>query len=125
MTKEEVAQDVLDHSENADEWSDESVRIDSRPSGSQVVSVRLHTELAQRLFEEAALLEVRPSELVRVAVERLLSSRGPVAALRVAGGAKGWPVRILTPTSEYRTENANLVVEEPRTVEALDFEQTA
>lgn len=123
MTNEEKAQEVLAHSEDEGEWEDEAIEIEARPSGSQVVSFRLPTEVAQRLFEAAADLGVRPSELVRAVVERSLGSADTFAVLRAGGGAPGWPIRIFTPTYEYRTENSNLVVEEPIAVVSLGFEE--
>jgi hypothetical protein len=125
MSDQETAQDALDHSEDPGERAEEPVEIERRPSGSQVVSVRLPTELARRLFEEAARLGVRPSELTREAVEHFLGQHEPVAVFRAAGGAPGWPVRIITPTFDYRAENTNLIVEEPLTVVALGFEEPA
>jgi hypothetical protein len=63
------ADDVVAHSEDEDEWSDEPVAIERRPSGSQVLSVRLPTGLAHRVLGEAARRGVRPSEVVRAAIE--------------------------------------------------------
>lgn len=123
MTNDEKAREVLAHSEDEGEWEDEAIEIEARPSGSQVVSFRLPTEVAQRLYTASADLGVRPSELVRAVVERALGSGDSFAVLRAGGGAPGWPVRIFTPTYEYRAENSNLVIEGPIAIVSLGFEE--
>jgi hypothetical protein len=61
--------DVLAHSEDEDEWEDEPVEIERRPSGNQVLSARIPTALANRVFDEAARRGVTMSEVVRTAIE--------------------------------------------------------
>ena len=116
------ADDVLTHSEDEGEWEDEPEQIESRPSGTQVVSARLPTALAEELLSKAAHMGVRPSELIRQAVEAFLHSepRGGTELTVYEGNQ----IRVVTPRNQYRTENSNLVVEvpaEPAHVVALGF----
>lgn len=67
------ADDVLAHSEDEGEWEDEPVAIERRPSGSQVLSVRLPRGIADAVFANAARREVKPSEFIRSAIERYLN----------------------------------------------------
>ncbi len=116
-----VAGDVLAHSEDAGEWEEERVEIQARPSGTQVISTRLPSHLAERLLAEAARRGVKPSELVRVALERVLNQEHVVPVITANGGTTGGPpLRILSPISHYTMENSNLVVEESAVV-ALGF----
>ena len=48
------AEEVLAHSEDPGEWSDEPAQIGSRPSATQVVSARLPSALAEELLALAA-----------------------------------------------------------------------
>jgi hypothetical protein len=111
--KERSADEVLAHSEDEGEWEEEPEQIESRPSGTQVISARLPSALAEDLLAEAARRGARPSELVRQAVEKWLSGRAAgVADIRAYAGQN---MRMVTPSPESRTENFNLVVEvEPR-----------
>jgi hypothetical protein len=109
-TNEGAADEILAHSEDEGEWEDEAERIESRPSGSQVISARLPTVLAERLLSEASRRAVRPSELVREAVEALLRDQPGGVAGMVANTAGTVRVALL---DDYRTENRNPVVEPP------------
>jgi hypothetical protein len=102
------ADEVLAHSEDEGEWEAEPELIESRPSGTQVISARLPTILAEELLDEASRRGVRPSEVVRQAVEAYLRS----GSARVAGisARSTGTLRVTTPLSDYRTENPNLVV---------------
>jgi hypothetical protein len=64
------ADEVLAHSEDEGEWEDEPVVVERRASGSAVVSARMPRDLANRVFAEAARRGVKPSEVIRDAVER-------------------------------------------------------
>jgi hypothetical protein len=114
-----AADDVLAHSEDEGEWDDEPDEIENRPSGSQVISARLPTVLAEELLAEAASRGVRPSELVRQAVEALLRDQPrPLAGLIVHGAGK---VRIFSVLDAElsETENLNEVVETPTEPELI------
>ncbi len=123
--RERRADEVLAHSEDEGEWEEEPEQIESKPSGSQVVSARLASALAEDLLAEAARRGVRPSELVREAVEKWLRARpAGVADIRAYAGQN---MRIVTPSPESRpesrTENFNLVVEveaNPSRVEVVE-----
>jgi hypothetical protein len=114
---EKSADDVLAHSEDEGEWEDGAERIESRPSGSQVISARLPTILAEELLDEASQRGLRPSELVRQAVEAYLHAR----SAKVAGiSAQGTGMmRVVTALSDFRTENSNLVVAPTERLEAI------
>ena len=64
--------DVLAHSEDEGEWDDEPVEIEVRPSGSQVISVRIPDSLADLLFEEVHRRGGRMSDVVRTALDHYL-----------------------------------------------------
>jgi len=77
-----AADSVLAHSEDEGEWEDGPEQIESRPSGTQVISARLPTVLAEHLLAEASNRGIRPSELVRQAVEVYMRSAvGRVASV--------------------------------------------
>lgn len=66
------ADEVLAHSEDEGEWDDEPVQIEVRPSGSQVISVRVPDDLADLLFAEVDRRRVRLSDVVRAALDQHL-----------------------------------------------------
>jgi hypothetical protein len=113
--------EVLAHSEDEGEWEEEPEQIESRPSGSQVLSARLPTILAEELLAEAARRGVRPSELIRDAIELWLRAvPGGVADISAFAGQN---MRVITPSVQRRTENFNLVVEveaDPDRVEVIE-----
>lgn len=119
--RERRADEILALSEDDGEWEEEPEQIESRPSGTQVISARLPSALAEDLLAEAARRGVRPSELVREAVEKWLrASPAGVVDIRAYAGQN---MRIITSSPESRTENFNLVVEaevNPGRVEVVD-----
>lgn len=102
MTK-HVADEVLAHSEDADEWEETAEPIEVRPSGSQVISARLPDDVAQRFLEEAARRGLKPSQLARAAIEMLLDVEPRVEAIKYYYGAKArlWG----TGVASYETES--------------------
>jgi metal-responsive CopG/Arc/MetJ family transcriptional regulator len=101
---------------------DKSDSQDARTSAMQAVSARLPAVLVEQLTEEAAKRGIRPSELIRQAVETLLRG-GPEKSAELSGST-GNQMTIMTPLTQYQTENANLVVEvptEPSHVVALGY----
>jgi hypothetical protein len=93
-----------------------------RPSVMQAVSARLPAVLVEMLNKEATRRGVRPSELIRQAIEALL--RGESGSTAGLNASVGNQMTVMTPLSHYRTENANLVVEvciEPSQVVALGY----
>lgn len=125
----EIANDVLAHSEDDNEWDDQPVRIEARPSGTQVISTRLPTALAEELFAKAEQKGLKPSELVREAVDHYLHAKMASATGEVHTAISafvGGNLRIVTPLAQYRTENSNPVIEPddvpaPPTVVALGY----
>jgi hypothetical protein len=105
--RERSADDVLEHSEDEGEWEQEPEEIESRPSGSQVISARLPTSLAEQVLAEAARRRAKPSEVVREAIEIWLRALPGVAEISAYAGQN---MRILTPSVQGKTENFNLVV---------------
>jgi hypothetical protein len=115
------ADEVLVHSEDEDEWEDEPEQIESRPSGTQVISARLPSALAEELLAAAAQRKVRPSDVVREAVEKWLHAM-PAAVFEIQASA-GQNMRVVTPAGESKTENFNLVVQvetDPNQVEVVE-----
>lgn len=115
-----VADEVLAHSEDDGEWEEAPERIESRPSGNQVISARLPTALAEELLAEAARRGVRPSELVRSAVEAWLRVTPGVIDVSAYAGQN---MRVTSPVRQDRTENFNLMVQveaDPDRVEVID-----
>jgi len=107
----EIAAEVLAHSEDADEWEQEPVVIDTKPSGSQVISARLPTALADELLIEAERRGVKPSELVRDAVQKLLHKQVTAfGGITVVGVTASPLLTVKTPVSTPRAENSNPVV---------------
>ena len=115
------ADEVLAHSEDEGEWEEEPAQIESRPSGTQVVSARLPSPLAEALLAEAQRLNVRPSEVIRAAVERWLTTK-PSGMVDIRASA-GQNMRIVSPMPDSRSENFNLVVQveaNPNRVEVVE-----
>jgi hypothetical protein len=121
VNAETPAEEVLNHSEDEGEWEETPEQIDSRPTGSQVISTRLPTALAEELLAQAASRKIRMSDLVRQAVEAFLHTQAHGVSDIVA--YPGINMRVTTPLPEQRTENFNLVVQidtEPTRVEAVE-----
>ena len=119
--KESAADEVLARSEDEGEWEEEPAQIESRPSGTQVISARLPSALAEDLLAEAQRLRARPSELVREAVEMWLKAK-PAGMVDIRASA-GQNMRVVTPTAESRSENFNLFVQveaSPDRVEVIE-----
>lgn len=94
------ADDVLAHSEDDDEWDDEPVAVEVRPSGKQVLSARLPSDLADKVFDEAARRGVPVSAVVRAAVDHYFSPR----LVNVVSAQPGLRVRMFV-TIAYDTAN--------------------
>ena len=100
------ADDVLAHSEDEDEWDQEPVEIERRPTGNQVLSARIPTALAERVLAEAARRNVRASEIVRAAIEEYFSP--PVfLVVNVQAGAR---FRVFRTATAYDTGNPVVTV---------------
>lgn len=119
LSARDLADDVLAHSQDPDEWEDEAEAIESRPSGTQVVSARLPTATAEQLLAIAAARGVKPSELVRDAVQAWLRRSTDVTVDINAFG--GYNMQVFGPLTI--TKNANQVVEveaDRRTIEITE-----
>lgn len=95
---------------------------EARTSAMQAVSARLPAVLVEQLTAEAAKRGIRPSELIRQAVEALL--RGGPEKNPDLNASVGYQMTVVTPLNQYQTENPNLVVEvptEPSHVVALGY----
>ncbi|WP_216894523.1 CopG family transcriptional regulator [Nocardia alni] len=127
---EDLAGEVLAHSEDDDEWEQEPEPIETKPSGTQVVSARLPAQLAEELLTEAERRGIKPSELIRDALQQYLHPRFNV----IAGGTAFINVStsplltVRTRVDQYLAENSNPVVQQaealvPPLVAALGFPQ--
>lgn len=110
-----AADSVLAHSEDEGEWDNEPEQIESRPSGTQVISARLPTILAEHVLAEASDRGIRPSELVRQAVEAYIRS-GVCRAASVSAQGTG-NMSVSSPLESQPTRNPNLVVSTPHELE--------
>ncbi len=102
MPERSIADDVLAHSEDEGEWEDNPTSIESRPRGTQVVSARLPVALAQQLLTEAGRRGIKPSELVREAMEEFLN-RGLLH--ESVTGFPGHRLHFSSLSMPYATEN--------------------
>lgn len=102
MAERSVADDVLAHSEDEGEWEDGPAVIESRPRGTQVISARLPVALAQQLLSEAERRGVKPSDLVREAMEEFLSQD---ALPESVTGFPGHRLHFSSLSMPYATEN--------------------
>jgi hypothetical protein len=110
MAENRAADEVMEHGEDEGEWDDAREQIESRPTGTQVISTRLPSDLAEALLAEAERRQMRPSELVRHAIEAYMRPQSGVAGLTAnSQGALRLPPEI----DGNPTENANPVVEIP------------
>ncbi|MHB2021955.1 MAG: hypothetical protein ACYCO3_01290 [Mycobacteriales bacterium] len=92
MGKKGEHEDVLAHSGDDGEWEDAPVEIERRPTGKQVMSARLSQAAALALMDMAAERGVRPSDIVREAVDEYLHT----------GSRRRAQVQVLMPEkSEY------------------------
>lgn len=121
MTPRDLADKVMAHSQDPDEWEDEAEEIESRPSGTQVVSARLPSSLAEQLLAVAAARGVKPSELVRDAVQSWLrQAAGVVVDINAFAG---YNMQVFGPLKLSATQNVNEVVEvetDRRTIEVIE-----
>lgn len=109
--------EVLAHSEDEGEWEEQAEQIERRPSGTQVISARLPTAIAEALLAEAARRGVRPSELVRDAVDAYLhAAPGQVVDIVAFGGRN---MRVSSVRFGSPTRNVNLVVEEEQSLSVV------
>jgi hypothetical protein len=83
----------------------------ARPAAMRAVSARLPATLVKELLDEAARRGIKPSELIRQAVESLLHGESDKTA--DFNVSVGYQMTVMTPLSQYQTENPNLVVEVP------------
>ncbi len=102
MAERSVADDVLAHSEDEGEWEDGPAVIEGRPRGTQVISARLPVALAQQLLNEAGRRGVKPSDLVREAMEQFLSQD---ALPESVTGFPGRRLHFSSLSMPYTTEN--------------------
>jgi Ribbon-helix-helix protein, copG family len=96
------AEELWEHRNDPDEWSDEAEEIEARPSGSAMVSFRLPWEELEELDEAAAATGESLSEFIRTSLRIRLAGMSRATFVEMTyGGAKGFkwhgdiPARIL------------------------------
>jgi hypothetical protein len=115
----DMAEELWEHRNDPDEWEGEAEEIESRPSGSAVVSFRLPWEELETLDEAATARGESLSEFIREAVRirlRAFTIAEQVALATIVemtyGGAKGSQLYSNTPARLRGTE-ASFVPEKP------------
>lgn len=83
---EQGADELFDHRNDPDEWDDEPVEIDVRPTGSEVVSFRLPSDELDRVMEAAQAAGESLSQFVRGALSVRLEPPGQALARTVTSG---------------------------------------
>lgn len=120
-SKEEI-EAMLAHSGDEDEWDDAPETIERRPSGMRVVSARLPIDLADRLVERAKAMNVRPSDVIRDALERSFRQTAFDPVLNTGNGLN---LRVMGIQEAYGTENPLVsVVDEPLELVSLGFSRS-
>lgn len=83
---EQGADDLFDHRNDPDEWDDQPVEIEVRPTGSEVVSFRLPSDELDRVMEAARAVGESLSQFVRGALSVRLEPPGQALARTVTSG---------------------------------------
>lgn len=100
---EQGAGELYEHRNDPDEWDDEAVEIDVRPSGSEVVSFRISSEEFDRVSEAVRESGESLSEFIRVAVRTRLEAPVTVGAQEFMSGLLGRVVTYRHETGAART----------------------
>jgi hypothetical protein len=105
----DVAEELWEHHNDPDEWSEEAEDVETRPSGSAVVSFRLPWEELEELDEAATESGESLSAFIRQAVRLRLGGRSKVPVVVVTfGGARDFGVRTNIPEQLRGTEPSSV-----------------
>jgi uncharacterized protein (DUF1778 family) len=107
------ADELWEHRNDPDEWSEEAEEVETRPSGSAVVSFRISWDELEELDEAASAKGESLSEFIRKAVRSRLEEIAISTFVEMTyGGAR--EVRLHTDTpARLRGTRASFVPEEP------------
>jgi hypothetical protein len=105
----DTADELWEHRNDPDEWSEEAEEIETRPSGSAVVSFRIPWDELEELDEAATENGESLSEFIRQAVRLRLGGRSKVPVVVVTfGGARGFGLRTNIPEQLRGTEPSSV-----------------
>jgi hypothetical protein len=94
----DVAEELWEHHNDPDEWSEEAEDVETRPSGSAVVSFRIPWEELEELDEAATESGESLSAFIRQAVRLRLGGRSKVpVVVATFGGARDFELRTNIP----------------------------
>jgi hypothetical protein len=97
-------EELWERRHDPEEWSEEAVEIEARPTGSTVVSFRLPYEEYEELEEAASARGESLSEFIREAVRiRLKGSSIPAFVEMTSGGARDFWLRTNIPEHQRGT----------------------
>ena len=102
-------EELWERRHDPEEWSEEAVEIEARPTGSTVVSFRLPYEEYEELEEAASARGESLSEFIREAVRiRLKGSSIPAFVEMTSGGARDFWLRTNIPEHQRGTEPSSV-----------------
>ena len=102
-------EELWEHRHDPEEWSEEAVEIESRPTGSTVVSFRLPWEEYETLEDAASATGESLSEFIREAVRIRLQGIAAVAFVEMTyGGARDFRLRSDIPEGGRGTEPSSV-----------------
>lgn len=105
----DTADELWEHRNDPDEWSEEAEEIETRPSGSAVVSFRIPWDELEELDEAATENGESLSEFIRQAVRLRLGGRSKVPVVVVTfGGARDFGLRTNIPEQLRGTEPSSV-----------------
>ena len=105
----DTADELWEHRNDPDEWSEEAEEIETRPSGSAVVSFRIPWDELEELDEAATENGESLSEFIRQAVRLRLGGRSKVPVVAVTfGGTRDFGPRTNIPERLVGTEPSSV-----------------
>lgn len=103
-------EDLWEHRHDPEEWGEEAVEIEARPTGSTVVSFRLPYKEYEALEEAASERGETLSEFIREAVRLRLKGFAAIAAFveMTSGGARDFWLHTNIPEHQRGTEPSSV-----------------
>ncbi len=109
----DLADELYEHRNDPDEWSEEAEEIETRPSGSAVVSFRIPWDELEELDDTATERGESLSEFIRKAVRYHMQGIALAAFVEMTyGGAREFKLRTDAP-ARFRGTGASSVPENP------------